>query len=341
MAFFRTRTGGLHRSRCIGLMFAAVCLLALAAFPLLRPRHMPFEVVRTEESPTLQWAFITPYGEGGKACRALCPTEASCAALAGMPVEITFCTMEKFLNMTAAGVPVDAVTCWYTDPSFKRLETTGAAWALQDLLDRELPGFTLPEDFVRWCGNMREKVYAYPHTSTILTEDTSASAGTVMIARRDMLEKFHWTDADFQEKAQVLEQLKTIRKTEPALVPCYLEFSSLQQMFGAAAVSDGEWTDVFFHPATLEALEYMTACTGSACSRRMFSPSAQKRSSRSSRTASSFSPLRRSSAACWPACRRIPPFWSSTRPYRPCTPIPGGNPLSPAISTSSTPPRCS
>ena len=80
-----------------------------------------------------------------------------------------------------------------------------------------------------------------------------------MIARRDMLEKFHWTDADFQEKAQVLEQLKTIRKTEPALVPCYLEFSSLQQMFGAAAVSDGEWTDVFFHPATLEALEYMNS----------------------------------------------------------------------------------
>ena len=259
MAFFRTRTGGLHRSRCIGLMFAAVCLLALAAFPLLRPRHKPFEVVRTEESPALQWAFITPYGEGGKACRALCPTEASCAALAGMPVEITFCTMEKFLNMAAAGVPVDAVTCWYTDPSFKRLETTGAAWALQDLLDHELPGFTLPEDFVRWCGNMREKVYAYPHTSTILTEDTSASADTVMIARRDMLEKFHWTDADFQEKAQVLEQLKTIRKTEPALVPCYLEFSSLQQMFGAAAVSDGEWTDVFFHPATLEALEYMNS----------------------------------------------------------------------------------
>ncbi len=259
MAFFRTRTGGLHRGRRIGLMFAAVCLLALAAFPLLRPRHKPFEVVRTEESPALQWAFITPYGEGGKACRALCPTEASCAALAGMPVEITFCTMEKFLNMTAAGVPVDAVTCWYTDPSFKRLETTGAAWALQDLLDRELPGFTLPEDFVRWCGNMREKVYAYPHTSTILTEDTSASADTVMIARRDMLEKFHWTDADFQEKAQVLEQLKTIRKTEPALVPCYLEFSSLQQMFGAAAVSDGEWTDVFFHPATLEALEYMNS----------------------------------------------------------------------------------
>ena len=64
MAFFRTRTGGLHRGRRIGLMFAAVCLLALAAFPLLRPRHKPFEVVRTEESPALQWAFITPYGEG-------------------------------------------------------------------------------------------------------------------------------------------------------------------------------------------------------------------------------------------------------------------------------------
>ena len=36
-----------------------------------------------------------------------------------------------------------------------------------------------------------------------------------------------------------------------------MELSSLQQMFGASPVSGGEWEDPFFHPATLEALEYM------------------------------------------------------------------------------------
>ena len=158
---------------------------------------------------------------------------------------------------TAAGLPVDLVTCWYTDSSFKRLETGGEFWPLQDLLDQQVPGFSLPEDFVLWCGNLLGKVYAYPHTDTVLSPEEPEQADTVLIARRDLLEKFHWERTDFEKKESVLEQLKTIRKTSPELTPCYLELSSLQQMFGASPVSGGEWEDPFFHPATLEALEYM------------------------------------------------------------------------------------
>ena len=83
----------------------------------------------------------------------LFPSQEDCTELAGTPVELSFCTIEKYLNMTASGISADVVTCWYTDANFKRLETTGTTWALQDLLNKEIPGFTLPENFIRWCGN--------------------------------------------------------------------------------------------------------------------------------------------------------------------------------------------
>lgn len=232
-------------------------LLVLTAFTFVHSRSVPFKPLPTEPEPALQWVFVTPNGEGSPSYQALFPTQEECAQLAGMPVELTFCTMEKFLNMNTAGLPVDLVTCWYTDSSFKRLETGGEFWPLQDLLDQQVPGFSLPKDFVLWCGNLLGKVYAYPHTDTVLSPEEPKQADTVLIARRDLLEKFHWERTDFEKKESVLEQLKTIRKTSPELTPCYLELSSLQQMFGASPVSGGEWEDPFFHPATLEALEYM------------------------------------------------------------------------------------
>lgn len=104
--------------------------------------------------------------------------------------ELSFCTIEKYLNMTASGISADVVTCWYTDSNFKRLETTGTTWALQDLLNKEIPGFTLPENFIRWCGNFQGDVYAYPHTGTILSEDTSIKSAAAMIVARTFWKRF-------------------------------------------------------------------------------------------------------------------------------------------------------
>lgn len=103
--------------------------------------------------------------------------------------------------MTASGISADVVTCWYTDANFKRLETTGTTWALQDLLNKEIPGFTLPENFIRWCGNFQGDVYAYPHTGTILSEDTSTKSAAAMIGRKDILEKIHWDSQQPLSKA--------------------------------------------------------------------------------------------------------------------------------------------
>ena len=186
-------------------------LLVLTAFTFVHSRSVPFKPLPTEPEPALQWVFVTPNGEGSPSYQALFPTQEECAQLAGMPVELTFCTMEKFLNMNTAGLPVDLVTCWYTDSSFKRLETGGEFWPLQDLLDQQVPGFSLPKDFVLWCGNLLGKVYAYPHTDTVLSPEEPEQADTVLIARRDLLEKFHWERTDFEKKESVLEQLKTIR----------------------------------------------------------------------------------------------------------------------------------
>lgn len=149
------------------------------------------------------------------------------------------------------------VTCWYTDSNFKRLETTGTTWALQDLLNKEIPGFTLPENFIRWCGNFQGDVYAYPHTGTILSEDTSIKSAAAMIGRKDILEKIHWDSQQPLSKAYCLEQLKAVRKAYPELIPCYMELPSLQQMFGVTADTGTAWEDPFFHPGTLESLEFM------------------------------------------------------------------------------------
>ena len=239
-------------------MTAALFLFSAALSSFLHQGDPPFQALASqEESPALHWTFITPYGEEDPSYRAMFPSQEECAQRAGIPVEITYCAMEKYLNMTAAGMSADVVTCWYTDPNFKRLETSRSVWSLQELLDQEIPGFVLPEDFIQWCGNFQGHVYAYPHTPTILSVDDSATSNTVMIARKDLLEHFHWDSQDFASKDSVLEQLKTIRKATNQVIPCYLEFSCLQQMFGVSAETATGWQDTFFHAGTLEALQYM------------------------------------------------------------------------------------
>lgn len=212
------------------------------------PSPSPFQTTSSEKETALKWIFITPYGETDSSYANLFLSQEDCTELAGTPVELSFCTIEKYLNMTASGISADVVTCWYTDSNFKRLETTGTTWALQDLLNKEIPGFTLPENFIRWCGNFQGDVYAYPHTGTILSEDTSTKSAAAMIGRKDILEKIHWDSQQPLSKAYCLEQLKAVRKAYPELISCYVELPSLQQMFGVTADTGTAWEDPFFHP---------------------------------------------------------------------------------------------
>lgn len=235
----------------------AVCFLFLSVCSSSISNPSPFQMTSPEKETALKWIFITPYGEADSSYADLFPSQEDYTKLAGTPVEISFCTIEKYLNMTASETPADVVTCWYTDSDFKRLETTGTTWALQDLLNKEIPGFALPENFIQWCGNFQGKVYAYPHTGTILSEDTSIKSATAMVGRKDILEKIHWDTQQPLSKAYCLEKLKDVRKAYPELIPCYVELPSLQQMFGVIADTGTAWEDPFFHPGTLESLEFM------------------------------------------------------------------------------------
>ncbi len=235
----------------------AVCFLIFCIRSPSTSSPSPFQTTSSEKETALKWIFITPYGETDSSYAELFLSQEDCTELAGTPVELSFCTIEKYLNMTASGISADVVTCWYTDANFKRLETTGTTWALQDLLNKEIPGFTLPENFIRWCGNFQGDVYAYPHTGTILSEDTSTKSAAAMIGRKDILEKIHWDSQQPLSKAYCLEQLKAVRKAYPKLIPCYVELPSLQQMFGVTADTGTAWEDPFFHPGTLESLEFM------------------------------------------------------------------------------------
>lgn len=235
----------------------AVCFLFLSVCSSSISNPSPFQMTSPEKETALKWIFITPYGEADSSYADLFPSQEDYTKLAGTPVEISFCTIEKYLNMTASETPADVVTCWYTDSDFKRLETTGTTWSLQDLLNKEIPGFALPENFIQWCGNFQGKVYAYPHTETILSEDTSIKSATAMVGRKDILEKIHWDTQQPLSKAYCLEQLKDVRKAYPELTPCYVELPSLQQMFGVTADTGAAWEDPFFHPGTLESLEFM------------------------------------------------------------------------------------
>ena len=213
----------------------AVCFLIFCIRSPSTSSPSPFQTTSSEKETALKWIFITPYGETDSSYAELFLSQEDCTELAGTPVELSFCTIEKYLNMTASGISADVVTCWYTDANFKRLETTGTTWTLQDLLNKEIPGFTLPENFIRWCGNFQGDVYAYPHTRTNLSEDTSIKSAAAMIGRKDILEKIHWDSQQPLSKAYCLEQLKAVRKAYPELIPCYVELPSLQQMFGVTA----------------------------------------------------------------------------------------------------------
>ena len=127
---------------------------------------------------------------GSPSYQALFPTQEECAQLAGMPVELTFCTMEKFLNMNTAGLPVDLVTCCYTDSSFKRLETGGGSSGLCRTCwisrCRASPCQKIFVLVVRQFAG--ESLCVSPYGHRPLPEEPE-QADAVLIARRDLLEK--------------------------------------------------------------------------------------------------------------------------------------------------------
>lgn len=217
-----------------------------------------FQALPESPEARLQWALVTRAGGELSEYGCLLPEPRRLEELAGMPVEVTVCTADKFMNLIAANVPMDVVTRCYADPKLKRFETSGKTKTLQQLLNQELPGFQLPREFRDWCGNTKGDVYAYPHTSAIGRLCETPRAGVVMLANRKLLESYAISSSCFSRKEETLDALKAIRKAEPEVVPSYIDLITLQQMFGARNLDqEGVWQDAFFQEETLEALAYM------------------------------------------------------------------------------------
>ncbi len=222
-----------------------------------------FQALPEAPAAKLQWALVTRAGGELPEYDCLLPSPRRLEELAGMPVEVTVCTADKFMNLIAANVPVDVATRCYADPKLKRFETSGKTKNLQHLLDQELPGFQLPREFRDWCGNTKGDVYAYPHTSVIGRICETPAAGVVMLANQKLLETYAIPSSCFSQKEETLYALKTIRGAEPGVVPSYIDLITLQQMFGARNLDkEGAWQDVFFQEETLEALAYMNRLYG-------------------------------------------------------------------------------
>lgn len=239
-----------------------LCMLLLAAVVfshfLFSANERSFELLPRTSQERLTWIFVTRNGDGGTDGLSVFPSESELEALAGTPVKRVFCTADKFLNMSAADMPMDVVTSCYMDSKIKRFETSGKFLRLQDLLEEELPGFILQTELVEWCGNIKGDVYAYPHTRTITGVDEESGAGVAMLAKKDLLQKYGIDKSSLNSKEGVLAALKIIRKKESRIASSYFDLISLQQMFGAREKGeDGQWQEPFFQEETLEAIQYM------------------------------------------------------------------------------------
>ena len=218
-------------------------------------QSLSFQTTSSEKETALKWIFITPYGETDSSYAELFLSQEDCTELAGTPVELSFCTIEKYLNMTASGISADVITCWYTDANFKRLETTELPGLCRTCWTRKFPALPCPKTFIRWCGKFSGRCLRLSAYRNHSLEDTSIKSAAAMIGRKDILEKIHWDSQQPLSKAYCFEQKpfgKPIR-----LIPCYVELPSLQQMFGVTADTGTAWEDPFFTPGTLESLEFM------------------------------------------------------------------------------------
>ena len=81
----------------------AVCFLIVCIRSPSTSSPSPFQTTSSEKETALKWIFITPYGETDSSYADLFLSQEDCTELAGTPVELSFCTIEKYLNMTASG----------------------------------------------------------------------------------------------------------------------------------------------------------------------------------------------------------------------------------------------
>lgn len=221
-------------------------------------KESAFEPLPKTSQDKLTWIFVTRNGDGEADYPRLVSGGDQLEAVMGVPVKTIYCTADKFLNMSAADMPMDIVTSCYMDSKIKRFETSGKFLRLQDLIREKIPGFELPPELVEWCGNMKGDVYAYPHTRTIIETDNRSGPGVVMLAQKDLLQKYQIDKSSFDSKEGTLAALKTIRKKESGIVSSYFDLISLQQMFGARTTEEnGQWQEPFFQEETLEAIQYM------------------------------------------------------------------------------------
>ena len=95
----------------------AVCFLIFCIRSPSTSSPSPFQTTSSEKETALKWIFITPYGETDSSYADLFLSQEDCTELAGTPVELSFCTIEKYLNMTASGIsavgtPIPTLNDW-------------------------------------------------------------------------------------------------------------------------------------------------------------------------------------------------------------------------------------
>ena len=97
------------------------------------------------ERNRLKWIFITPYGETDSSYANLFLSQEDCTELAGTPVELSFCTIEKYLNMTASGISADVVTCWTPIPTLNDWKQPELPGLCRTCWTRKFPALSCPK----------------------------------------------------------------------------------------------------------------------------------------------------------------------------------------------------
>lgn len=231
--------------------FMLIGLLILILQQMLQNK-VEFENINKNAKQNMEWAVVVENGNLDQDKMQLSFKD-TLEKLTGTSINYSFYIADKFLNMVASDAEIDLVTSTYTESQMKRFEISDKVFSVEDIIAEYLPGFYLPEEFYRYF-DINGHIYSYPH---IDFSDPQIVSSFVMLAKKDLLEKYHLSPKDFSSKENTIEILKQIRKNEK-VVPCLVDLISLQQMFGASIEDEnGNWQDPFETEETLEALLFM------------------------------------------------------------------------------------
>lgn len=234
-------------------IFLLVSLMILISQRLFMKRTA-FENLNKDVEESIEWAIITEHSNLDEE-KLLFLHKGNIEQLMENEVDFSFYTADQFLNMVASGVKIDLVTSVYAESQMKRFELSDKVLSVEDLIQEYLPGFWLSEEFYQYF-DISGRVHSYPHVNFLNREPVSSF---VMLAQKDMMNKYNLSASDFSTREKVTESLKLIRKNEK-ITPCMIDFLSLQQMFGAKIEdSEGNWQDPYETPETLEALLFMNS----------------------------------------------------------------------------------